>query len=469
MFDLVVIGSGPGGYVCAIRAAQLGLSVVVVEKDKGLGGTCTNVGCIPSKALLESSELYHASLHDFEAHGINPGKVSFDLGKMMARKNKIIQQSNQGIAFLFKKNKVESIQGHGKVVKAGCVQVTAADGKISQLEAKSIVLATGSSVVELPFLKYDEKKIVSSTGALALEKVPKDMIVVGGGVIGLEMGSVWSRLGSKVTVIEFADRLCPVMDTQTMSVLQKVLSKQGVTFLFKHKVTASQLKGSKPEDKVELEFENMNDQTKGKISAEVVLVSTGRKPFSDGLGLEAVGVEKDSRGFVKVDSHFATNIPGIYAIGDLIPGPMLAHKAEDEGVAVAELLAGKAGHVNYETVPNVIYTYPEVASVGLTEEQVKEQNIPFAVGSFPFMANGRARALGFTEGFVKIITDQRTDRIIGGHIVGPRASELLGEIVIAMEFGGSAEDLARSFHAHPTLNEVIREAALAVDKRARQI
>ena len=465
MFDLVVIGSGPGGYVCAIRAAQLGLKVAVVEKDKGLGGTSTNVGCIPSKPLLESSELFHASQHDFEAHGISAGKVTYDLGKMMARKNKIVQQSNQGIAFLFKKNKVESINGFGKVLAPGKVQVTAADGKVSQLEAKAIVLATGSAVVELPFLKFDEKKILSSTGALALEKVPKEMIVVGGGVIGLELGSVWSRLGAKVTVIEFADRLCPMMDSQTMSVLQKVLAKQGMTFLFKHKVTASKISG----DKVELEFENMNDQSKGKISTDVVLVSTGRKAFSEGLGLDEVGVKKDNRGFVTVDAHFATNIPGIYAIGDLIPGPMLAHKAEDEGVALAEMLAGKAGHVNYETVPSVIYTYPEVASVGLTEEQVKEQNIPHAVGSFPFMANGRARALGFTEGFVKIITDQKTDRIIGGHIVGPRASELLGEIVIAMEFGGSAEDLARSFHAHPTLNEVIREAALAVDKRARQI
>jgi dihydrolipoamide dehydrogenase len=465
MFDMIVIGSGPGGYVCAIRAAQLGFKVAVVEKDKGLGGTCTNVGCIPSKALLESSELYHASLHDFEAHGINPGKVAFDLSKMMGRKDKIVQQSNQGIAFLFKKNKVESYNGMGRVLKPGTVQVTGSDGKNTELQAKTIVLATGSSVVELPFLKYDEKKIVSSTGALALEKVPKEMIVVGGGVIGLELGSVWHRLGAQVTVIEFADRLCPVMDSQTMAVLQKVLSKQGMKFLFKHKVTASKISG----DKVELEFENMSDQSKGKISADVVLVSTGRKPFSEGLGLEEVGVQKDARGFVTVDKHYATNIPGIYAIGDLIPGPMLAHKAEDEGVALAEMLAGKGGHVNYETVPSVIYTYPEVASVGLTEEQVKEQNIPHAVGSFPFMANGRARALGFTEGFVKIITDQKTDRIIGGHIVGPRASELLGEIVIAMEFGGSAEDLARSFHAHPTLNEVIREAALAVDKRARQI
>lgn len=464
-FDLVIIGSGPGGYVCAIRAAQLGLKVAVVEKDKGLGGTCTNVGCIPSKALLESSELYHASLHDFEAHGVKVGSVEFDLKKMLARKDKIVSQSNQGIAFLFKKNKIESYQGFGKVLQPGLIEVTGTDGKKNQLEAKSIVLATGSTVVELPFLKYDEKKIVSSTGALMLEKVPKEMVVVGGGVIGLELGSVWMRLGAKVTVIEFADRLCPVMDASSMASLQKILTKQGMKFMFKTKVTASKIQG----EQVELEYENMADNSKSKIKADVVLVSTGRKPYSEGLGLEEIGVQKDQRGFVQVDKHFQTNIPGIYAIGDLIPGPMLAHKAEEEGVALAEILAGQAGHINYQTVPSVIYTYPEVASVGLSEEQAKESGIPYAVGSFPFMANGRARALGFTEGQVKIITDKRSDKIIGGHIVGPRASELLGEIVIAMEFGGSSEDLARSFHAHPTLNEVIREAALAVDKRARQI
>lgn len=465
MFDLVVIGSGPGGYVGAIRAAQLGMKVAVVEKDKGLGGTCTNVGCIPSKALLESSELYHAASHDFSAHGIDAGSVKFDLSKMLARKAKIVQASNQGIAFLFKKNKIESYNGFGKVLKAGLVEVTDGEGKKTNLETKNILLATGSVVSELPFLKFDEKKIVSSTGALELTAVPKEMIVIGGGVIGLELGSVWMRLGAKVTVIEFADRLCPVMDSGAMSVLQKVLTKQGMKFMFKTKCTGSSVKG----DTVTVEFENMADNSKGSISADVVLVSTGRRPFSDGLGLDEVGVKKDQRGFVQIDNHFQTNVPGIYAIGDLVPGPMLAHKAEEEGVAVAEMLAGQAGHVNYATVPSVIYTYPEVASVGVTEEQAKESGQAFAVGSFPFMANGRARALGFTEGWVKIITDAKTDRIIGGHIVGPRASELLGEIVIAMEFGGSAEDLARSFHAHPTLNEVIREAALAVDKRARQI
>lgn len=465
MFDLVIIGSGPGGYVCAIRAAQLGLKVAVVEKDKGLGGTCTNVGCIPSKALLESSELYHLAQHDFAGHGLSVENVRYDLGKLMARKDKIVQQSNQGIAFLFKKNKIESYNGFGKVLKPGVVQVTTTEGEKKELTAKSIVLATGSVVVELPFLKYDEKQIVSSTGALKLEKVPETMIVVGGGVIGLELGSVWSRLGAQVTVIEFADRLCPVMDAQTMAALQKSLTKNGVKFMFSTKVTASQKVGNK----VELEYEDMKSQSRAKIQADVVLVSTGRKPFSEGLGLEDVGIEKDNRGFVKIDSHFQTNVPGIYAIGDLVPGPMLAHKAEEEGVALAEILAGQAGHVNYNTVPSVIYTFPEVASVGLTEEQCKEQGIAYNAGSFPFMANGRARALGATEGFVKILADAKSDRIIGAHIIGPRASEILGEIVIVMEFGGSSEDLARSFHAHPTLNEVVREAALAVDKRARQI
>jgi dihydrolipoamide dehydrogenase len=386
------------------------------------------------------------------------------LDKMMARKAKIVKSSNDGIAFLFKKNKVESHFGLGRVVKAGEVEVSGSEGK-KTLQTKNIVLATGSVPVELPFLKFDEKKIVSSTGALALDSVPKHLIVVGGGVIGLELGSVWLRLGAEVTVIEFADRLCPAMDTQSMTFLQKSLTKQGMKFMFKTKVTGSTVKGKT----VELEYENMADNSKGQIAGDVALVSTGRKAFSDGLGIDELGVNKDKRGFVLVDAHFQTNVPGIYAIGDLIPGPMLAHKSEEEGVAVAEILAGQAGHVNYNTVPSVIYTFPEVASVGLTEEQCKEQNIEYSAGAFPFMANGRARALGFTEGQVKIIADKHTDRIIGGHIVGPRASELLGEIVVAMEFGGSAEDLARSFHAHPTLNEVIREAALAVDKRARQI
>ncbi|MFN7453806.1 MAG: dihydrolipoyl dehydrogenase [Pseudobdellovibrionaceae bacterium] len=464
MFDVVWIGSGPGGYVGAIRSAQLGLKTAVIEKDKTFGGTCLNVGCIPSKALLESSEHFHAALHDFATHGIK-AKVELDLPAMLGRKDKVVKDLTQGIAFLFKKNKIESYKGLGRILKPGLVEVTAEDGTKTQIETKAIVCATGSVPVELPFLKFDEQRIVSSTGALSLPEVPKRLLVVGGGVIGLEMASVWSRLGSKVTVIEFADRLCSMMDKQMMSTLQKVLAKTGVEFMFQTKVTASEVKGKE----VTLTYENMKDNSTAKIAGDVVLVSTGRKAFSTGLGLEELGVNKDARGVVQVDSHFQTNLPGIYAIGDLIPGPMLAHKAEEEGVAVAEILAGQAGHVNYQTVPNVIYTHPEVASVGYTEEQVKEMGIPHKIGTFPFLANGRAKALGMTDGLVKIIADERSDKIIGGHIVGPRASELLAEVVVAMEFGGSAEDLARSFHAHPTLNEVVREAALNVDKRARQM
>lgn len=462
-FDLVVIGSGPGGYVGAIRAAQLGLKTAIVEKDKTFGGTCLNVGCIPSKALLESSELLHMAQHDASAHGIEIGGVKADLAKMMARKDKIVKDSTNGISFLFKKNKIEAFQGFGKVLAPGKVEVSGETGK-TVLNAKAILLATGSVPVELPFLKFDEKKIVSSTGALALDKVPKEMVVVGGGVIGLELGSVWQRLGAQVTVVEYADKICPFLDHQVIRTLQRSLEKLGMKFITKAKVTGSKING----DRVELSYENMKDNSQQKITADVVLVSTGRKPFSEGLGLDELGIKKDARGFVQIDSHFQTNVPGVYAIGDLVPGPMLAHKAEEEGVAVAEMLAGQAGHVNYDTVPSVVYTFPEVACVGLTEEQAKEKGIPYNVGTFPFTPNGRARALGQTEGLVKILAHAESDKIIGGHIVGPRASELLGEIVVAMEFGGSSEDLARSFHAHPTLNEVVREAALAVAKRARQ-
>jgi dihydrolipoamide dehydrogenase len=465
MFDVVWIGSGPGGYVGAIRCAQLGLKTAVIEKDKTYGGTCLNVGCIPSKALLESSELFHIAAHDAAAHGIKTGKVEFDLSTMMARKEKIVKDLTQGVSFLFKKNKIETFRGLGRVVKAGLVEVTAEDGTKTEIQTKAIVLATGSVPVELPFLKFDEKRIVSSTGALTLTEVPKKLIVVGGGVIGLEMGSVWSRLGAEVTVVEFAERLCPSMDKQMMTTLQRSMTKNGVKFLFKTKVTGSELTKSG----VKLTYEDMEKNSAGSIEADVVLVSTGRKPFSTGLGLDEVGIKKDQRGFVLIDSHFQTNVAGIYAVGDLVPGPMLAHKAEEEGVAVAEILAGTHGHVNYQTVPSVIYTFPEVASVGYSEEQVKELNIPVKIGTFPFSANGRAKALGTTEGLVKIIAHAESDKILGGHIVGPRASELLGEVIVAMEFGGSSEDLARSFHAHPTLNEVVREAALAVEKRARQM
>lgn len=464
-FDLVVIGSGPGGYVGAIRAAQLGLKTAIVEKDKAYGGTCLNVGCIPSKALLESSEHYVATQHDLATHGVKVAGVELDLKTMMKRKEQVVSQNNQGVAFLFKKNKITPVQGMGRIMGPGQVEVTADDGSKQVLLTKNIIIATGSVPVELPFLKFDEKRVVSSTGALSLEAVPKTMVVVGGGVIGLELGSVWSRLGAKVTVIEFSDKIGAGMDPDCMTVLKRSMEKEGVKFLMSTKVFASKM----GKDTVEVEYESLKDGAKGKIEANVVLVSTGRKPFTKGLGCEEAGIKLDDRGRISVDHHYQTSVPGIYAIGDVIVGPMLAHKAEEEGVACAEMLAGKAGHVNYNTVPGVIYTHPEIAGVGLTEEQAKEKGYEIAVGKFPFLANGRARAMGFTEGFVKIITDAKTDRIIGGHIVGPKASELLGEITVTMEFGGSAEDLARSFHAHPTLSETVREAALAVDKRARQM
>ncbi|MEI7973504.1 MAG: dihydrolipoyl dehydrogenase [Bdellovibrio sp.] len=465
MLDVIFIGSGPGGYVGAIRAAQLGLKTAVVEKQKTFGGTCLNVGCIPSKALLESSEYYHQTQHELRSHGVLVSGVTLDLGTMMNRKSKIVKDFTGGIAMLFKKNKIESHQGTGRIVAPRKLEITDESGKKTLLESRAIVCATGSIPNELPFLRFDEKRVVSSTGALSLERIPKTMTVIGGGVIGLEMASVWSRLGSAVSVLEYAEQICPFMDPQIMRVLLRVMEKSGVKFITSAKVTGAQVKL----DSIQVEYEDMKTKSAQSVESEVVLVSAGRKSFSQGLGLEELGVKKDSAGRVLVDSHFQTNIPGVYAIGDLIPGPMLAHKAEEEGVAVAEILAGQAGHVNYQNLPSVIYTFPEVASVGLTEEQAQAQGVPVAVGSFPFTPNGRARALGATDGLVKIVTDSRSDKIIGGHIVGPRASELLGEIVIAMEFGGSSEDLARSFHAHPTLNEVVREAALAVSKRARQM
>lgn len=464
-FDVIFIGSGPGGYVGAIRAAQLGLNTAVVEKDPTYGGTCLNVGCIPSKALLESSEHFEQAQHAFADHGIQVGKVGLDVAKMLARKDKIVKDSTNGIAFLFKKNKITVFQGMGKLKSAQEVEVKAADGKTTTLTTKFVVLATGSVPNELPHLKFDGESVVSSTEALSFPKVPESLVVVGGGVIGLELGSVWLRLGAKVTVIEFAPRLCPTMDVQVSKKLQQILTKQGMEFVMESKVTA--LKKSK--GSVEVEFEAIKDGAKKTISAEKVLVATGRRPFSDGLGLEDVGVEKDQRGFVQVDEHYQTSVPGVFAIGDLIPGPMLAHKAEEEGVAVAEMLAGHSGHVNYQTVPSVIYTEPEVASVGLTEEQVKESGREYRVGQFPFTPNGRARAMGQTDGFVKMIADAETDEVLGIHIIGPKASEMIAEAVMAMEFKATSEDIARSFHAHPTLAEVMREAALAVDSRARQM
>ncbi|MFV8249945.1 dihydrolipoyl dehydrogenase [Bdellovibrio bacteriovorus] len=464
-FDLIIIGSGPGGYVGAIRAAQLGLKTAVIEKDKTYGGTCLNVGCIPSKALLESSEHYQAAQHDLASHGVKVSKVDLDLPTMQARKDKVVKTNTEGIAFLFKKNKITPFNGMGKIVAAGKVEVKGADGNTQILTTKNIVIATGSVPVELPFLKYDEKRIVSNTGALALDQVPKSMIVVGGGVIGLELGSVWQRLGAKVTVIEYANRLGGTMDQDCMNVLKKSLEKEGMSFLLSTKVTGSKVGN----DGVEVTYESLTDGKASSMKADVVLVSTGRKPFSAGVGCEEMGIQKDPQGRIIVDKHYQTNVPGIYAIGDVIAGPMLAHKAEEEGVALAEMLAGGAGHVNYDTVPGVIYTHPEIASVGITEEFAKEKGMEINVGKFPFMANGRARAKGYTEGFVKIIADKKTDKILGAHMVGPSVSELIHEVIVCMEFGGSSEDLARSFHAHPTLSEVVREAALAVEKRQRQM
>ncbi len=464
-FDLVIIGAGPGGYVGAIRAAQLGLKTAVVEKDKTYGGTCVSVGCIPSKALLESSEHFAAAQHDFAGHGIKVSKVDLDLPTMIARKDKVVKANTDGIAFLFKKNKITGFQGLGKILKPGAVEVTAADGSKQILTTKNIMIATGSIPVELPFLKFDEKRIVSNTGALAMTTVPKSMIVVGGGVIGLELGSVWNRLGAEVTVVEYADRLGGQMDQDCMNVLKKCMEKEGVKFLLSTKVTGSKVLY----DGVEVTYEALADGKSQTTKTDVVLVATGRKAFSGGVGCEEIGIQKDPQGRIIINKHYETSIPGIYAVGDVVAGPMLAHKAEEEGVAVAEIIAGHHGHVNYDTVPGVIYTHPEIASVGLTEEQAKAQGLEVNIGKFPFMANGRARAKGFTEGFVKIIADKTTDKIIGAHMVGPGVSELIHEVIVCMEFGGSSEDLARSFHAHPTLSEVVREAALAVEKRQRQM
>lgn len=464
IFDLVVIGAGPGGYVGAIRAAQLGLKTAIIEKEKTYGGTCLNVGCIPSKALLQSSEFFHEAQHDFANHGIKLESVKLDLPTMMNRKSKIVSDLTGGLEFLFKKNKITGIKGFGKILNANTVEVTDANGTKTQIQTKNIMIATGSEPVELPFLKFDEKKILSSTGALALDYVPKEMLVVGGGVIGLEMASVWARLGSKVTVVEYADQICAMMDQDCVNILLRSMKKLGISFLTSTKVTNSRSAGGR----VELEYESLTDGKKSSIQGDVVLVSTGRKPYTNNLGLENVGIEKDDRGRIKTNDHYQTSQAHIYAIGDVIVGPMLAHKAEEEGVAVAELIATGHGHVNYNAVPSIVYTFPEIASVGMTEADAKKAGIEIAVGKFPFSANGRAKARGATEGFVKIIADKATDRIIGGHIVGAGASELLSEITIAMEFGGSSEDLARSFHAHPTMSEVVREAALAVDKRQRQ-
>jgi dihydrolipoamide dehydrogenase len=458
-YDLVIIGAGPGGYVGAIRAAQLGMKVGVVEKRARLGGTCLNVGCIPSKALLHSSDKYREALHGFAKHGIK-AKVELDLATMLKRKDGVVDQLTKGVAFLFKKNKIDHLQGHGTIKAPGLVEV---DGK--PIKAKAIVIATGSESTPLPGVTIDEKRIVTSTGALELAEVPKTMVVVGAGYIGLEMGSVWSRLGANVTIVEFLERITPGMDGEVARHFQRILEKQGLVFKLGSKVTAA-----KPgKNAVALTIEPAKGGAPESLEAEIVLVAIGRRPYVEGLGLEALGVARDKRGFIEVDAHFQTNVPGLYAIGDAIPGPMLAHKAEDEGVALAEMLAGQAGHVNYETVPGIVYTWPEVATVGKTEEQLKESGIAYKAGKFPFTANSRAIANDERDGFVKILADAKTDRILGAHIIGAEAGDMIHSVVNVMEFGGAAEDLARSFHAHPTYNEAVREAALAVAGRARQI
>ncbi len=454
-YDLMVIGGGPGGYVCAIRAAQLGFKVACVEKRGALGGTCLNVGCIPSKALLNISEKYEEAHHHYADLGIE-ANPSLNLKQMMAKKDEIVQGLTNGIEMLFQKNKVDYITGHGTIT--GQREVTVGD---NAYQAERIVIATGSDVMPLPGVSIDEKQIVTSTGALELSKVPKDMVVIGGGYIGLEMGSVWRRLGANVTVVEFLDRITPGMDSEVARQFQKILEKQGMAFKLGYKVT-----GAKPgKGGVTLTMEPAKGGKAEEIKTDVVLVSIGRKPYTDNLGLDTVGVACDERGRVHVDAHWCTNVPGIYAIGDVIAGPMLAHKAEEEGVAVAEHLAGQYGHVNYEAIPGVIYTWPEIANLGQSEEQLKEAGVEYKVGKFPFAANSRARAVAQTDGFVKILADAKTDRVLGVHIIGPDAGTLIHECCVAMEFGASSEDIARTCHAHPTLNEAVKEAALAVEKR----
>jgi dihydrolipoamide dehydrogenase len=464
-YDLVVIGSGPGGYVCAIRAAQLGMKVAVVEKDATFGGTCLTVGCIPSKALLHASELLEQAGHLFGRMGIGVGTPRLDLPAMMKFKDEGVDSNVKGVAFLFKKNKIESFRGFGQIAGTGMVEVKGADGKTQMLDTKAIVIATGSDVARLRGVAIDEKRIVSSTGALALDKVPQRLLIVGAGVIGLELGSVWRRLGAEVIVVEFLDRVLPGMDGEVCRQFQRLLEKQGIVFHLSSKVTAVDGAGAR----LKAQVEPAAGGAAQTIEADVVLVAIGRVPFTEGLGLETVGVQKDNRGRVVVDEHFATHAPGIYAIGDVIAGPMLAHKAEDEGAAVAEILAGQGGHVNYDVIPNVVYTAPEIASVGRTEEELKEAGVAYKTGKFPFTANGRAKVNLQTEGFVKVLADARTDRVLGVHIVGADAGNMIAEAAVAMEFGAAAEDIARTCHAHPTLSEAVKEAAMAVDKRSIHI
>ncbi len=456
-FDVIVIGAGPGGYVCAIRCAQLGLKTAIVEKRDTLGGTCLNIGCIPSKALLHASERFEEAGHHLGDLGVKVSGVKLDLKGMMNHKDSVVEANTKGVEFLMKKNKITHLKGEGQIVEAGKVKVGS-----DTYEATSIIIATGSDVISLPGIEIDEKKIVSSEGALELGKVPKDMIVIGGGVIGLELGTVWRRLGTKVTVVEFMDNILPGMDGEIRKEALKIFKKQGLEFKLSSKVKDAKITGKG----VELQVEPANGGAAEKLSAEVVLMAIGRKAYTAGLGLEKVGVKVDDRGRIDVDEFFETSVEGIYAVGDVIKGPMLAHKAEDEGVVLAEMLAGQSGHIDYNCIPGVVYTWPEVANVGKTEEQLKEAGVDYKVGKFPFMANGRARAMNAMDGFVKILADAKTDRVLGAHMIGPNVGDLIQEVVSVMEFEGTAEDIARTCHAHPTLTEVVKEAALAVAKRA---
>ena len=459
-FDLVVIGGGPGGYVCAIRASQLGLKTACIESRGTLGGTCLNVGCIPSKSLLNLSENFHKAKKDFNHQGIEIEGIKLNIEKMMSNKNKSVQVLTKGVEFLFKKNKVTYIKGKGVLFSKNDIVVYENNNK-TKYKAKNIVIATGSSVASLPGIEIDEKNIISSTGALSLKKVPKKLAVIGGGYIGLEMGSVWSRLGSEVTVIEYLDHITPGMDREISDEFKKILSKQGINFKMSSKVNNVQSTNSG----VSINYTDLKNSKEETIEFDKVLVSVGRKPYTEGLNLSKIGVKKDNKGRIEVDAKLQTSVKNIFAIGDVIKGPMLAHKAEEEGIAVAEILAGQAGHVNYDVIPGVIYTSPEVASVGKTEEQLKNENQSYKVGKFPFLANSRAKVNNETEGFVKILADSKTDKVLGVHIIGPHCGDMIAEMALAMEFGASSEDIARTCHAHPTHTEAIKEAALAVDKR----
>lgn len=465
-YDLVVIGGGPGGYVGAIRAAQLGLKTAIVEMRGTLGGTCLNVGCIPSKALLQSSHHFEMADKEFEHHGVDVSGLKLNLKTMLGRKEKVVDDLTKGIEFLMKKNKIDYIVGAGEIIEAGKVSVSPGKGKKKQvLETENIIIATGSEVTPLKGVKIDEKQIVSSTGALSLIKVPKEMVVIGAGVIGLELGSVWRRLGANVTVVEFLDVALPGMDAEVSKNMQRILKKQGMNFKMKTMVT-----GAKPaRGGVTLTMQGRNDKKKETMKADVVLVAIGRRPFTDKLGLDKAGVTVDERGFIPVDEDFQTNVPGIYAIGDVIGGAMLAHKAEDEGAVCAEILSGETGHIDYDSIPSIVYTHPEVAAAGKTEEQLKEAGIEYNSGKFPFSANSRARCNADADGFVKILSDKATDRLLGCHIIGPQAGDLIQEVVNVMEFGGSAEDIARICHGHPGLPEAVKEAAMAAGGRAIHI